>query len=234
MIGKAYMNTLDLTTLEPENLNKIVSSIPFYKAVKNQSEDQYQELLRYSRILQCQSGEKILTRGQTDHWSYFLVKGQLVVTVLDEFGRQLHIHYITPGEVFGDLSVLLKTPRTADVYVDENSREALIFGTDFSLFGQLLNFNIASLETKLVYYRHTVQTLRWKLEMFRSKYPGDALANQHRQIKLYNGEKNTVSELQALYLQSTQFAQLLLKWNNAFGKLSLVEGDVPPPNILKK
>lgn len=228
------MNTLDVTTLAPENLNKILSSIPFYKAVKNKSEEQYQELLRYSRILQCYSGEQILTRGQMDHWSYFLVKGQLIVTVPDEFGRQHHVNYITPGEVFGDLSVLLKTPRTADVRVDENTRESLIFGTDFSLFGQLMNFNIVNLDTKLIYYRHTAQTLRWKLEMFRSKYPNHELANKHRQIKLYSGEKNTKNELQTLYQQSIDFASLLVKWNHEFGKLSLAEGDVPSPNVLGK
>ncbi|MGH1486315.1 MAG: cyclic nucleotide-binding domain-containing protein [Cellvibrionaceae bacterium] len=225
------MNTREITTLPSETIEKLLRAIPFYKAVKKQNEGQYQELLQYSKIFQFGSNEQILTRGQVDSWSYFLVKGQLVVSLPDHLGRPLHVNYVTPGEVFGDLAVLLKTPRTADVHVDENCREAIVFGTDFSLFGQLLNFNIVSLETKLIYYRHTVQSLRWKLEMYRSKYRDNPLADKHRAIKLYVGTKDSMDELHALHQQSVDFSKLLVEWNQAFGNLSVVEGKVPEPNI---
>ncbi len=225
------MNARDIATLPSDTIEKLLRAIPFYKAVKKQNEGQYQELLQYSRIFQFGCSEQILTRGQMDSWSYFLVKGQLVVSLPDQYGRQLHVNYVTPGEVFGDLSVLLKTPRTADVSVDENCREALVFGTDFSMFGQLLNFNIVSLETKLTYYRHMVQSLRWKLEMYRSKYRDNVLADKHRAIKIYSGAKDGLDELHALYQQSTDFAKLLVEWNRAFGSLSVAEGKVPEPNI---
>ncbi len=225
------MNTRDIMTLPAETIDKILRAIPFYKSVKKQDESQYRELLRYSRIFQFSSGEQVLTRGQMDSWSYFLVKGQLVVSLPDQHGRQLHVNYVTPGEVFGDLAVLLKIPRTADVRVDESCREAIVFGTDFSMFGQVLNFSIISMETKLTYYRHTVQTLRWKLEMYRSKYRSHELADKHRAIKVYNGPKDTPEEVQALYQQSVDFAKLLVEWNKAFGNLSVVEGRIPEPNI---
>ncbi len=225
------MNARDIAALPSDTIEKLLRAIPFYKAVKKQNEGQYQELLQYSRIFQFGCNEQILTRGQMDSWSYFLVKGQLVVSLPDQFGRQLHVNYVTPGEVFGDLSVLLKSPRTADVSVDENCREALVFGTDFSMFGQLLNFNIVSLETKLTYYRHMVQSLRWKLEMYRSKYRDNALADKHRAIKIYSGAKGGLDELHALHQQSTDFAKLLVEWNRAFGSLSVAEGKVPEPNI---
>ena len=225
------MNTRDISTVPAETIEKLLRAIPFYKAVKKQNEGQYQELLQYSKIFQYNPGEQILTRGQMDSWSYFLVKGQLVVSLPDQYGRPLHVNYITPGEVFGDLSVLLKAPRTADVHVDENCREAVVFGTDFSLFGQLLNFNIVSMETKLIYYRHTVQTLRWKLEMYRSKYKDNPLAEKHRAIKLYTGPKDSLEELHALHQQSVDFAKLLVEWNQTFGSLSVAEGKVPEPNL---
>lgn len=224
------MNTRDVASLPSETIEKILKAIPFYKAVKKQNEGQYQELLQYSRIFQFGPNEQILTRGQMDSWSYFLVKGQLVVSLPDQHGRQLHLNYVTPGEVFGDLAVLLRTPRTADVFVDENCREAIVFGTDFSMFGQLLNFNIVSLDTKLIYYRHTVQTLRWKLEMYRSKYRDNVLADKHRAIKIYTGPKDGLDELNALYQQSVDFSKLLVEWNRAFGSLSVVD-KVPEPNI---
>ncbi|MBX2808723.1 MAG: cyclic nucleotide-binding domain-containing protein [Cellvibrionaceae bacterium] len=226
------MYTRDIDTLAPETLEKMLQAIPFYKAVRKYSEEQYQELLQFSRIFHFESSDKIITRGQRDSWSYFLVKGQLVVSLPDHYGRPLHVNYITPGEVFGDLSVLLRSPRTADIYVDDNCREAVIFGTDFGAFGQLLDFNIISMETKLIYYRHAVSILRWKLEMYRSKYQHNDMANKHRRIKVYSGPKDSLDELNALYQQSIEFAKLLIEWNQVFGSLSFVDGKVPEPNIV--
>lgn len=213
------VNTRDIATLPSETIEKLLQAIPFYKSVKQHSEEEYQELLRYSRIFHFGPGERILSRGQVDNWSYFLLKGQLAVTVTNAHGSQVHLNNITPGEVFGDMSVLLKTPRTADVTVAEESREAVVFGTDFSLFGQLSNFRIISLDTKLIYYRHMVQSFRWKLEVYRSQYREHELANKHREVKLYTGPKGGRDELYALYLQARAFAKLLMEWNDNFGTI---------------
>lgn len=225
------MQSREIATLPNETLENMLKAIPFYKAVRKYNEGQYRELLQFSRLFLYEPEETVIERGQRDSWSYFLVKGQLVVSLPDQFGRSLHVNYVTPGEVFGDLSVILKLPRTADIYVDENSREAIVFGTDFGAFGQLLDFNIISMETKLIYYRHTANTLRWKLEMYRSKYPEHDLADKHRKIKLYAGEKDSLDELHTLYQHSVEFARLLLEWNQAFGNLSLADGKVPEPGF---
>ncbi len=225
------MKILDISTLNEETLERVLRAIPFYKSVKKSNEEDYQALLRYSRIIQFDSGETILRKGQKDSWSYFLVKGQLVVTVQDHGDNTQHINYVTPGEVFGDLSVLLSISRTADVSVDENSREAVIFGTDFSKFGNVTNFNVVSLQTKLIYYRHTIDTLRWKLEMYRSKYADNPLSNRHREMKLFKGQKNSPEELMALHNQCIDFARLLLEWTDTFGNLSIVAGEVPEPGM---
>ena len=214
-----------------DNVDSLLNSIPFYKAVKKQNERQFNELMQFSRIVHYESGEKVISRGSTDTWTYFLVKGQLVVSVPDFNGRSYHVNYITPGEVFGDLSVLLKDSRTADVYVDDNCKEAIVFGTDFGLFGQLINFNLISLETKLLYYRHTNHSLRWKLEMYRSKYRDHPMSNEHRKIMPYTGPKDNIEELHALYHQTVDLARLLVEWNKIFGNLSLAAGAVPEPGI---
>ena len=225
------MNSSDVHTLPSETIEKLLRAIPFYKAVKKENESQYQALLKYSKVFQCSSNEQILARGQMGSWCYFLVKGQLVVSLPDHLGRPLHVNHISPGEVFGDFAVLLKTSRTADVYVDGNCLEAILFGTDLSLFGQLLNFNIASLKTKLIYYRHTVQSLRWKLELYRSKYGDNPLADKHHSIKLYTGTKDSIDELRALHQQSVDFSKLLVEWNQTFGGSSVAMGQMPGPNI---
>lgn len=225
------MHSRDISTLPAESLEKMLQAIPFYKAVRKHNDGQYQELLQFSRVLHFEPGEKVIGRGQRDSWSYFLVKGQLMVSLPDHYGRPQHINYVTPGEVFGDLSVILKMPRTADVHVDDSCREAVVFGTDFGAFGQLLDFNIISMETKLIYYRHVVNSLRWKLEMYRSKYPEHDMADKHRRIKVYAGPKDCIDELHTLYQQSVDFAGYLLEWNKVFGSLSFVDGKIPEPGL---
>jgi len=225
------MQIREISTTSSQVLEALLRAIPFYKAVRKESEQQYQLLMQFSRIVQFDSGENILSRGDVDMWIYFVVKGQLIVSFTDKEGHVYQVNYITPGEVFGDLSVLLHSPRTADVSVDSTSREAVLFGTDFSLFGDLTDFRQVSLMTKLLYFRHTNHSLRWKLEMYRSKYRNHPMSDKHREVKPYLVTKDDEFELTALYEQSVSLAKLLLQWNKSFGNLSLTNGVIPGPNI---
>jgi CRP/FNR family transcriptional regulator, cyclic AMP receptor protein len=225
------MNIREISTVSPEALNTLLSAIPFYKLVNKQDPEQFSILMKFSRIIQYESGEKVISRGDLDSWSYFIVKGQLVVSAPDSRGLEHRVNYLTPGEVLGDLSVYLHSPRTADVYVDSNSREAILFGTDFGFFGDLIDFSKISLATKLLYYRNANHSLRWKLEMYRSRYRHHPMADKHRSIKLYTGAKDNEFELKALYQQAVDLAKLLVQWNQNFGTLSLTDGAVPSPHL---
>lgn len=222
----------NLATITPETTDQLINAIPFYKTIKQQDEHQYNVLLNNSRLAHYQPGEQILTKGQRDSWSYFLVKGQLIVSIVNSKTQPLHVNYITPGEVFGDLSMLIGSERSANVSVDPNSREAVVFGTDFSVFGALDNVSVITLTTKLTFYRHTVHSLRWKLDMYRSKYPDHHMASKHRMIKIYTGPKDTTQELKVLHDNAAKMAGLLIEWNQSFGSLSLAEGSAPPTSNL--
>lgn len=225
------MKIREVSAISEEALSALLSAIPFYKAVKKQDESQFDVLMSFSRLIQYDSGEKVLSRGDLDTWTYFIVKGQLVVSAPDNEGLEHRVNYLTPGEVLGDLSVYLESPRTADVYVDNNSREAILFGTDFGLFGDLVDFSKVSLATKLLYYRHATHSVRWKLEMYRSKYRNHPLADKHRAIKMYTGIKDNELELKALLQQASDLAKLLVQWNQSFGSLSFADGAIPSPDI---
>lgn len=222
------MNIREVSSTSVDSLTTLLSAIPFYKAVKKQDEEQFHTLMGFSRIFEYDSGEKVLSRGDVESWSYFIVKGQLVVSAPDQHGIEHCVNYLSPGEVLGDLSVFLHSPRTANVYVDTNCRQAVLFGTDFGAFGDLMNFSQVSLATKLLYYRHATHSIRWKLEMYRSKYREHPMANQHRHIKLYTGEKGGKEELQGLHQQASELAALLVKWNQNFGNISFTETALPP------
>lgn len=201
-------------------VEKLLAAIPFFKEIKKQDVWQFEVLLQHSRLLFCQPEEVIVEQGSRDDCLYFLIKGQLLVQVREQ--NQV-VNSITPGEVFGDLSMLLEQPRTATVVADSSSREVIVFSLDFSVFGALLDFNHIKLSTKLTYYRNLVHSLRWKLEVYRGRFGHHALANRHRLVPLFRGLAGTTEELLALREQARQMAELLLCWNHEFGYLDVAE-----------
>jgi cAMP-binding proteins - catabolite gene activator and regulatory subunit of cAMP-dependent protein kinases len=174
---------------QQDSLDKLLSSIPFYKGVKQRDQWQYDVLMSYSRIIEYRPGEVLLEQGQNDQWLYFLLRGQLAVVVGSGETERKVVNYITPGEVFGDLAVLIDHERTATVVADPHCKSVLVFGTDFQVFGDLADIHKITLATKLEYYRNMVHNLRWKLEVYRMSYPDHSFASNHRKVKLYSGKK---------------------------------------------
>lgn len=202
-----------------ETLDILLSGIPFFKTLKQQDSSQYEFMLKVSRVLSYEPGEVVLQKGDSDQWLYFLLKGKLAVYVGDGQKEEL-VNFITAGEVFGDIALLLKQSRTATVISDRSSRQSLVFAFDFSVFGSLLSNVPISLNTKIIYYRNMVHNLRWKLEVYRSQHLQHPLANKHRQIKLFTGLKDTQGELSSLHEQATGLALLLTEWNKEFGSVT--------------
>lgn len=210
-------------------IEQLISVIPFYKQVRQQDNWQFEQLLQHSRVLAFEPGEVVVERGSEGSWLYFLLKGQLAVLAGDDVQT---VNYITPGELFGDLAMLLKKERSATIKADENCKEVLVFATDFSLFGELEDVHRVSLGVKLTYYRNLHHSLRWKLEVYRSKYSEHPLADEHRSVKLYRGDKDTKEELIALHEQACRLGGLLVEWNQAFGRLTLVDNRAPAKKLL--
>ncbi|MFL0805288.1 MAG: cyclic nucleotide-binding domain-containing protein [Agarilytica sp.] len=204
-----------------ESVDTLLSSVPFYKSIKQADQYQYDLLLRHSKILEFSPGEVILEKGLKEEWLYFLLKGQLEVHAGSPDDQATVVNYITPGEVFGDLAILFDHVRTATVVADSNSKKILVFGTNFQVFGKLEETHTVSLNTKLTYYRNMVHNLRWKLEVYRAAYSDQPFASAHRKIKLYTGPKDTMEELKSLDAQARELAKLLVAWNTAIDRLSI-------------
>jgi len=218
-----------ISQLPREAVERLIATLPFYKQVRQTDDWQYELLLTHSRVVTYSPGESVLRKGDTDSWLYFLLKGQLVVLAGE---REHAVNYVTPGEVFGDLALLLGSGRTATLNVDPACREATVFATDFTVFGELEDCSRINLATKLCYYHNLLHSLRWKLEVYRGQYPDFELAEKHRGVKLYRGEKHSLVELCALHQQACELAGLLGLWNQAFGRLSVLDGDIPSRQLL--
>ncbi len=225
------MDIKQITEFSRPTVDQLLAAIPFYKTVKQQDLWQFEMLLKHSRIVSYDPGEVVLKCGEKDTWLYFLLKGQLAVYVGEDLNSDA-VNYITPGEVFGDLAMLVDDLRTATLVADSNSKRVMAFGTDFNIFGELDDFRVISLQTKLAYYRNTVHSLRWKLEVYRVKYPQSDLAANHRKVKLYTGALGSYEELTSLYQQAKDLARLLVCWNQEFGALSMAEAGAPNPKLV--
>jgi CRP/FNR family transcriptional regulator, cyclic AMP receptor protein len=213
------INTKPDHKIPRETLDILLSGIPFFKTLRQQDPSQYEFMLKVSRILAYEPEELVLQKGDSDQWLYFLLKGKLAVYVGHGQKEEL-VNFITAGEVFGDIALLLKQSRTATVIADKSVRQSLVFALDFSVFGSLTASVPISLSTKIIYYRNMVHNLRWKLEVYRSQHLQHALANKHRLIKLFTGTKETQEELLSLHEQATGLALLLTEWNKEFGSVT--------------
>jgi CRP-like cAMP-binding protein len=224
------MQEKSIIQISQESLEKLIGILPFYKDVKLQDNWQYELLLQHSRVVTYSPKEVVLQKGEKDRWLCFLLKGEL--TVLAGPDNQ-PVNTITPGEVFGDLAMVLKQERSATVVVADTCREVVVFATDFSLFGELEDVHRITLMTKLIYYRNLLLSLRWKLEVYRNNYPDHELANQHRTVKLYVGPRDTLEELISLDGQAVKLGRLLLQWNEQFGRISELNEAVLDSEVLE-
>ncbi len=205
------------TDFYPQNmLDSLLASVAFYRQVKEADPIQYAMLMRCSRLVEYRVGEVVIEAGHTDAWLFFLLKGQLAVYAGSHRLDLRSVNRISSGEVFGDIGVLMKHKRAATVIVDSSCKRALVFCTDFSVFGELENFTRITLSTKLIFYRNMVHSLRWKLEVYRSKFPKHENSLRHHKIKLYSGGKGSLDELRGLHEQAQQLAKQLLDWNLEF------------------
>jgi len=206
------MKIKDLSKVDSKEFDTLLRRIPFYYELENTDPDQFKQLLSFSCIVDLEPGETIMRRGDRGTWLYFLIKGRLNVFIEPAL-KGPAINNITPGELFGDLALLCEHQRKATVIADPQMKEIRLFATDFKSFGDLEDFSIIKMNTKLIFYRTMVHSIRWRLEVNRMENPEHPLVNQLRRIPLFVGEKNTLEELNGLYKQAQYMADLLDRWN---------------------
>ena len=107
--------------------------------------------------------------------------------------------------------------RKATVAAEAGNKKSLLFATDFKPFGDLANFNVIDLQTKLVFYRTMVHSIRWRLEVNRMDHPQHPLIALLRHVPTYSGVKGVEGELHSLFDQAQFLASVLDRWNSEGG-----------------
>lgn len=205
------MDIRPLHRCSQQTIDFLLGSVALYKQVYQCDAGQFGVLLRHSQLLEAKLGEVVIEAGQIDNWLYFLLRGQLVVYAGEPAIRRVNV--ITPGEIFGDMAILMDLPRSATVIADVKTRQSFVLRTDFSIFGEPEDLGEIKLPVKLLFYRTMVHNLRWKLEVYRAQFSSRSAALDHRKVRLYTGQRDTIEELLSLDFQARQLAELLNSWN---------------------
>ena len=83
---------------------------------------QRQQLALAGRVLRFGPGEAIVREGEAGDCLYQVLSGQVEVLKDVAPGRQVSVRQLEPGDLFGEMTLLLDTPRTATVRALEECR----------------------------------------------------------------------------------------------------------------
>ncbi len=183
-------------------------------------------LLSFARICEAKPGEEIITQSLKDPQFYFLLRGQVLVYAEEDQDIGLEVGIISPGQIFGAISLIAGSDRTATLIADPAVGSAILLSVSFKPFGPLLDFSSLNLLAKLKFYRLVANNTRWRLEMYRTRYRESPLAKRIREIEIYTGEKDGVAELQSLERQIIAMTGLMADWNRYLHN-QLTLGDDP-------
>ncbi len=228
------MKTTNVANLPSDFINSLFNQIPLIKGALDAEPEVGEYFLNASKIFEADPGEVVIRRGEFDNWIYFLMLGQLLVYPEFFDKKKNLVSYISPGEMFGELAYLRDLNRNATIIADDNCKKIFFLGTDLSSFGEIDDFSVVSLSTKISFYRTAVRTIRKRLEILKIDYPENELVTNSPTHRPFTGTGNTMRELLYLQDQSKTFAKHMHKWNRSLemdSNYQAAKGTVPIQQI---
>jgi CRP/FNR family cyclic AMP-dependent transcriptional regulator len=191
-----------------------INGISFVNEVRANDADQLATLMKNAFFIEFDTNEVLITAGKVGRRYSFLLRGLLSVYPNADTSDPA-INQITPGQSFGGLSIICKTRRTATIAVSPTCKSALVLSVDLADLGELEDFTVYTLQTKLALYRATVNNTRWQLELYKMDHPTHPLSVRSRSVEVFIGQKNSLLELMSLDRQTHQLLDMLVEWNHA-------------------
>ena len=207
------MKVIPMRDYPQDVADNFLSGINFVREMRLNDPAQFALLMDRTQFIELSQEEAIINAGEMDSRYFFLLKGQLSVYA-DNAHRDRELNKITPGQSFGALSSICHQPRTATVAVTPGCTGALLIAIDLAGLGELLDFSVFNLTTKLSLYRTVVNNTRWQLEVYRMDFPAHPLTQKSKEVEIFIGKKLTEQELQSLERQIMQLTALISEWNH--------------------
>jgi CRP-like cAMP-binding protein len=205
------MSQQSVSQLSLKKQASILGRVPLLRELRLLDEVQYNNILKACSMVELSAGELVFERGAQDQSLCFLLAGELSVFSRDVDGVPLN--NILVGEMFGDLAILDGAERKVTVAVAEGIAKASYLKINFELFGSVNDFSLISLAAKIKFYRAIVYAIRWRIELKKSTNRLHPLMPLLTKVAVFNGVKDSLAELQSLYLQARQLACLLTGWD---------------------
>jgi CRP/FNR family cyclic AMP-dependent transcriptional regulator len=200
-----------LSQLSHEKQASVLGRVPLLRELQLLDEGQYSNILKACSFVELSAGELVFERGAQDQSLCFLLTGELSVFSREADGVPLN--NILAGEMFGDLAILDGAERKVTVAVAKGTTKASYLKINFELFGAVNDFSLIGLATKIKVYRAIVYAIRWRIELKKAENRLHPLMPLIKKVEVFVGEKDSVAELQSLYLQARQLACLLTGWD---------------------
>ncbi len=110
-------------TPESRQITVHLDKIPLLEGVNAQRIAQMAAALQLRKVGR---GTAVLNKGGTGDYLLFCLTGRLQAVDLTEDGREVGLNFLTPGNFFGELSIIDGLPRSATVVATEDSLIAML------------------------------------------------------------------------------------------------------------
>ena len=83
---------------------------------------QIKKIILLSRVEAFEQGEDVIREGEHSEEFFVILEGSADARVTGSDGESVSLRKMETGEVFGEIALVSKVPRTADVVANENLR----------------------------------------------------------------------------------------------------------------
>lgn len=197
-----------------------LKSIRLFRDLEAQNSVACDQLIDSGELKVWGAGDTVISAATSDPSLHVLVKGTLKIQPMDDEGRPVGgCSTINSGELIGEISLLLNTPSTALVTVPDGEKTVVTFRIPRGIIAEIDDHRLVHADAKIHIYRQLVMLLRWRNDVYRMKYPNNAVASAIYSVPPFSGERGTLEELAHLRKQAVYLANRLKNLNLALGSL---------------
>jgi CRP-like cAMP-binding protein len=113
---------------------KTLSPVCRYAPLRYLPRKHLSELLKYASTREFQAGQMIFSKHETADYIFVVESGRVKIYVESASRKRKTFAYLGPGDIFGEMAVLLDAPRTASAKASEPSRVLILHKDDFRRF----------------------------------------------------------------------------------------------------
>lgn len=110
------------------NKSEFLTQVPLFRDFSKK------EMSLLAKIMQTRKYNKdsiILSKGEIGDSLFIIISGQVKVGILSKDGREITFSFITPNDFFGEMAILDRKKRSADISTVGDTEVAVLRGADF-------------------------------------------------------------------------------------------------------